>query len=298
MSKDVKAPLIGADPEFFLFDIEEGHNVSAHGLVPGNKEKPFKVKQGAVQLDGTAVEFNIDPTDDPKVFSSNIETVLAELRKMVPNKYRFEFKPVVTYPPDYFDQGVPKDSKELGCNPDFRSDNLKVLVKNQLPQHAEENPFRTASGHIHIGWCEGKDALKDPDHSFDTMIISNVLDRILGNVRWYWDTDQNRHKLYGMHGAYRPKPYGVEFRGLSNAWLNYPVLWPWLHQVVTETYLGMVDGTVTRNKAQSGLVWSGISGNQLRYARSQDQKRQMIDRGMQYIFGKRVAPVPKIDLVM
>jgi hypothetical protein len=52
---------IGADPEFFLRDKATGKFVSAHGLIPGTKRQPMKVDKGAVQVDGMALEFNIDP---------------------------------------------------------------------------------------------------------------------------------------------------------------------------------------------------------------------------------------------
>lgn len=54
-----KTYTIGADPEVFVG--REGQFFSAHGLVPGNKRRPHKVDRGAVQVDGMALEFNIDP---------------------------------------------------------------------------------------------------------------------------------------------------------------------------------------------------------------------------------------------
>lgn len=294
----VNVPLIGADPEFFLFDKVEGRHVSAHGLVPGNKEKPHKVKKGAVQLDGTAVEFNIDPTSKPDEFAEHIKEVLAQLRAMIPNQYEFKFSPIVNYEPEYFDQGVPQSSKELGCNPDFRSDNLRVLTKNRLPAHAEENPFRTASGHIHVGWCKDKDAVKDEDHAFDTMMFSNVLGKILQPIRWYWDLDDKRHKLYGMNYAYRPKPYGVEYRGLSNAWLNHPELWPWLHKLVTLTFQHMVRGDLHQHKAFDACWQSGLNAYAGPNPRDRYHHRAAIGKFLELSFGKGVAPeIPVIEKI-
>lgn len=229
----IAKPLIGADPEYFLFDTVEGHSVSAHGLIPGDKLNPFKVKKGAIQLDGTAVEFNIDPTDDPDEFASNIQTVLDQIRDMIHPRYIFQFTPTVTYPKDYFNQVVPKRSKELGCTPDFNSTNLKIKKPNIIPEGKEALPFRTASGHIHIGWTKDRDTVNDETHLFDCMYLSSLYHRILEPTRKLWDSDKERHRLYGAGGAYRPKPYGVEYRGLSNAWLNYPKLWPWLHKAAS-----------------------------------------------------------------
>ena len=51
--------LIGCDPEVFVK--QNGVFRSAHGLIRGDKKNPQKIRSGAVQVDGMALEFNIDP---------------------------------------------------------------------------------------------------------------------------------------------------------------------------------------------------------------------------------------------
>jgi len=60
--------LVGCDPELFVK--KDGVLVSAHGLVQGSKEHPFRVSKGAVQVDGMALEFNIDPAEDENLILS------------------------------------------------------------------------------------------------------------------------------------------------------------------------------------------------------------------------------------
>jgi hypothetical protein len=50
------------------------------------------------------------------------------------------------------------------------------------------------------------------------------LDAYLGIPSLEWDKDTLRRRLYGKAGAFRPKPYGVEYRTLSNAWLKNEML--------------------------------------------------------------------------
>ena len=78
-----KKILVGADPELFL--AKNGQFVSAHNLLPGTKYEPFPVKSGAIQVDGMAAEFNIDPVENEDSFLSSLETVLTQLKSMVPD---------------------------------------------------------------------------------------------------------------------------------------------------------------------------------------------------------------------
>ncbi len=67
--------LVGADPEVFVKDAS-GQNVSGHGMVPGTKKKPHPVRSGAGQVDGTALEFNIEPSKTEEEFVSRIRIVM------------------------------------------------------------------------------------------------------------------------------------------------------------------------------------------------------------------------------
>jgi hypothetical protein len=217
---------LGCDPEFFLKN-KRGSYRSAHDLVPGNKREPHKLNKGAIQADGTAVEFNIDAAETPEEFATNIKTVLEEVRKIVPEEYKFQFKPSINYNSEYFKE-VPEGAKELGCDPDFNAWKLG----EQNPRPVPNDGHRTASGHIHIGWTSGAD-VSDPAHLEDCMLVTRRMDYLLRPISVAWETqdDVARRKLYGDWGTFRPKPYGVEYRVLGNTWLRYPNLWPWLFQM-------------------------------------------------------------------
>jgi len=215
---------VGADPEFFLKDAK-GVNIAAVGIVPGTKVAPYQLPKGAVQLDGTAVEFNIRPALTKLGFVTNIKSTLNNVRKMVPKEFAFDFSPSVEYDKAYFDS-LPDHSKVLGCDPDF--DAYKDGEVNTPPDN--KTTMRTGAGHIHIGWGKGFD-VEDPDHVWDCCQITKMMDDFLYPFSWFWDKDTKRQRMYGKPGAFRPKPYGVEYRTLSNAWLGRPVLWPWLHEV-------------------------------------------------------------------
>lgn len=211
---------VGADPEFFLVD-KEGNPVSAHEVLPGTKEEPFPLMNGAVQVDGTAVEFNIEPANTAREFVENMESVLLQIRGMVPECLDFLFYPVVTYPAPYFVE-LPMFVRQLGCDPDFNA--YKLGKKNPRPD--DRTTMRTGAGHLHIGWKDRVDNSRE--HVADCCDVVISLDRTLGVLERAWCDDRKRRELYGQRGAFRPKQYGVEYRVLSNSWLKYPRLWPWL----------------------------------------------------------------------
>ena len=210
--------LLGADPEVFM--MQAGKYISAHGMVEGSKIDPFPVKDGAVQVDGMALEFNINPADSEATFVANIDSVMAQLKDMVPD-YEVVATPVAHFGSEYI-QSQPIEARELGCDPDY---NAYTERENSPPN--EELPFRTGAGHVHIGWTEGKN-VHDPIHFKSCIRIIKQLDFYLGLVSLMYDDETERRAMYGAAGAFRPKPYGVEYRTLSNAWLASPELTGWV----------------------------------------------------------------------
>lgn len=201
--------LIGTDPEFFVKS--NGKHISAHGLVEGDKQNPQVVQGGAVQVDGMALEFNTDPASTREEFSYNIHQVLVALRRLVPKEFEFDFSPVAHFGAEYIAE-QPEKAKELGCEPDFCAYTGKV---NETPD--ANGDFRTAAGHIHIG-LERK---LSPSEQQKLIILCDLF---MGLSSLSWDSDVKRRELYGKAGCFRVKPYGVEYRTLSNAWLSTPEL--------------------------------------------------------------------------
>jgi len=214
----------GADPELFLKDRTTGQFISAETrdgpLIPGTKARPYAVRNGAVQVDGVAAEFNIDPTDNFEQFFTNITSVVGQMKDMIirknPNASLVP-TPTARFDKRYFDS-LPAHTLELGCEPDFNA--YKEGQANPRPQTTE--PFRTGSGHVHISWLsEGNYA--DPNykgHIADCCLVAQQLDKYLLGLSKSWDDDNIRRTLYGAPGSFRPKKYGMEYRPLSNAWLR------------------------------------------------------------------------------
>jgi hypothetical protein len=215
---------VGCDPELFLVG-EDGKFKSAHNVVAGEKFAPFAVRDGAIQPDGTAAEFNIDPATTAVKFSANIRSVLNSLQDHVSaasnGQMHLRVIPTAWFDPEYFKK-LPPEALQFGCMPDFDawSGNKNVFKPTN-------HPYRTGGGHIHIGWTDGE-ALEDATHLYDCQQAVRQLDAVLYVVSHLWDRDQQRRALYGKIGAYRPKSFGVEYRPLSNAWVADPDLHIWV----------------------------------------------------------------------
>lgn len=211
---------IGADPELFIQNKETGRFVSAEDkkgpIIPGTKKEPHKVAGGAIQVDGVACEFNIEPVTKFEDFYHNIKSVVTDLQKRVrERKETYILRPIPTavFQPRYF-FGLPEHTLQLGCEPDYSAYTMK---ENPKPETKE--PFRTGSGHIHIGFTNGADPFYE-GHMLDCQMVVKELDKYLHFASLDWDKDVKRQELYGKPGSFRPKSYGVEYRPLSNAWLG------------------------------------------------------------------------------
>lgn len=208
----------GCDPEVFLKDKITGDFVSAFGHFPGTKSNPFKVDKGAVQVDGMALEFNIDPAETEKEFVKNISDVLAQMNEMVRDKtpdYEIVFEPFANFDRTYFII-QPFEPKVLGCDPDFDEYGTEKIP----PDGLQDQPFRTAAGHVHIGWTEGQDPFSF-EHFESCKKIASAFKKVEGYAPM--TTAENaRTRYYGMPGSFRPKPYGIELRSPSNLWVKTP----------------------------------------------------------------------------
>lgn len=228
--------LIGADPEVFVRN-RLGF-MSGHDLIPGTKENPYVVDGGAVQVDGTALEFNIDPAKTRVEFVGSVVHVFNQLEQMAQAKdpsIRLIATPVADFDPQVF-MAIPDEAKKLGCNPDFNA-----WTGDANPTPVGDRPFRTGSGHVHVGWCSGADC-GDIGHLELCQRVVRQLDYYLGIYSLLWDKDNRRRELYGKAGAYRPKAYGLEYRVLSNRWLASPELTGWVYDTTRRALSDLMDG--------------------------------------------------------
>lgn len=213
-SKLAKAILLGADPEVFVM---RGGNVShCIDLLGGSKDAPRKVANGAVQEDNVLFEFNIDPVDNFKAFSDNIDIVMAQGQEILGSEFEFAKIASHIFTPKEL-AAMPESAFVFGCDPDY---NALTGAQNPRPAAADAG-LRSAGGHVHFGWShlfdDKKEGAKNVAEKHRTIAL--LADYYLGLPATLIDTDDRRRELYGKAGAYRQKSYGVEYRTLSNFWI-------------------------------------------------------------------------------
>lgn len=258
---------LGCDPELFLKSVETGELVSAHDILPGTKIEPYKVTRGAIQVDGTAAEFNTDPAESGQGFVNNIAQVMADLKKHLGGKYEFVLDPTATFEPTYF-HSLPDVTRELGCNPDFNAWTGKV---NPSPD-GDSTTMRTASGHIHIGWCDGVNP-SDPNHIADCETVIKQMDYFLGLYSLMWDKDPARRALYGKAGAHRRKPYGAEYRTMSNVWLRSQSVQRWIWDAAVQGVNNLMSGGASMEDQFGDFAQKAIDNNDTEWFKSTTGKK-------------------------
>jgi hypothetical protein len=203
---------LGADPEVFLKD-QSGKHISAIGFINADKWHPLQIEgmpQGfTLQEDNVALEYGIPPASSAGEFISHIQDVMEMSRKWVPT-LSFSKLSCTIFDKD---QMAHPAAHIFGCEPDWNSWTGKT---NRKPKPPHEY-MRSAGGHVHV------------ETELDPMTTSCYMDLYLSVPAVFMDpTGAARKVAYGRAGACRPKPYGVEYRSLSNFWIFEKSLIQWV----------------------------------------------------------------------
>ena len=204
--------LIATDAELFVRDSKSGIITSIAGVLGADKynKKPI-TEDVRLQEDNVLLEFDINPHHNREAFLLNVKKAMDISREeagklgmdVVDNvcSHIYTENELKAFHPDAF---------VFGCDPDF---NALSGSRNAKPS-ATDAGLRTAGAHVHFGYNDICEVTQQ-----SRQIIGVVCDYLLGLPSLLLDTDSRRRELYGKAGAVRWKPYGVEYRTLSNFWL-------------------------------------------------------------------------------
>lgn len=221
-----RAPIyLGADPEFF-FKLK-GKIVGSEKIIPPNGTD--KSGEGAVVRDGIQGELQIGGSYCREILANHIAYAFRNLNQWLTDtkelsKTKIMISQQVEVTKAEMDS-LSDNSKQLGCMPSLNIYNSKATVGVDDPMNMRK---RTGGGHIHIGCPNGfKVSASDPvwKKLFRTepQRVVQMLDIIAGNTCVLIDRDKGnieRRKQYGRAGEYRLPSHGLEYRTLSNFWLQ------------------------------------------------------------------------------
>lgn len=224
--------LIGCDPELFLVDAA-GAFKSSIGLIGGSKDFPRPLHElgdgYAVQEDNVAVEFNTPPAESAEQFNTFVSRTIEYLQEYVNNMAGLTFskESAAIFPNSELENPM---ALNFGCDPDY---NAWTMKRNPRPK-AINAALRSCGGHVHVGY-------KFVDVKQASTLIK-LMDKYLGIPSVLMDTGELRKELYGKHGACRFKPYGVEYRVLSNFWIFDEKLRTWVYNNTSMALDALLNG--------------------------------------------------------
>jgi Phage phiEco32-like COOH.NH2 ligase-type 2 len=215
MSNFIQA--LGCDPEVFLFNEGANKYISSVGLIGGSKDYPMPIDDegNAVQEDNVTVEFNTPPCRSSADFITHINKNKEWIKQRAEKLgLQLMIKPSAVFDQDQLESHA---AQTFGCEPDF---NAWLDGKMNPRPRAKNKNLRSCGGHVHI----------QVDHdAVDILDVVKAMDLFVGCLMLEFDDDKGRRELYGKAGAFRKKPYGVEYRTASNAWIESDerIQWVW-----------------------------------------------------------------------
>jgi hypothetical protein len=209
----MKNILIGCDPELFVFDNINNEIVNAEHYIPGSKNNPYKLDVNNYCLvDGITAEINPKPASSKNEFIENVLDAMLLLN--LATKENISFKAITSA--HLNEIHYTESCRTVGCDPDF---NVYTLLENPKPQI--DNVF-FAGGHIHIGCDLDTDEKIKIVKTLDKQLLPfvNSLER---KYKDDFELGLRKKVQYGKKGNFRDKPYGLEYRSVSNKWLSSDV---------------------------------------------------------------------------
>lgn len=202
LGKEVEL-LIGMDAEFFLQD-KDGKYIAAARVIPGLKHSPFKLDNGVCHPDGLSLEVGSPPAKSPLGMIQSLFTVLNEVKTkyLDPNEVTIASAFEVQIDKVH---GVQPEDLEFGCGVEFDAHNTSEMVKRVSGSNADR---RYSGFHIHLGFTKGQESNIFTYRDMSRLVLK--LDTLFR--RYGLGTSDRRATQYGGYGAFRVKPYGIEYR--------------------------------------------------------------------------------------
>ena len=155
--------------------------------------------EGSLFPDNLNCEIAITPVETLRDFHLKTDSLLNRVRD---KGFNLIMEPTIDYPAEAM--GHP-DAQISGCNPDF---DAYTLQENIAPDFTTSN-IRSCGAHIHASLG-----------GVDPWEWAKWMDLLVAVPLLCVEKESLRREMYGKSGCLRVKPYGGEYRTLSNVWLD------------------------------------------------------------------------------
>lgn len=205
--------MFGTDCEFFLE--KDGKIVPASKYIPGEKHNPYPLEHGVCHPDGLSLEVGCPPAPTPEGMFANLFKVLAEVKEKFLDPNDIKISPLYKVAVADVDGAEAKDL-EFGCGAELMAWNVSSSSLNYKRPVGDTSKYRYSGFHIHLGFTEGN--IESIDTAYDCSRLVRVFDCALR--KGGFTPPMDRSEQYGGFGAFRIKPYGLEYRALACDVLN------------------------------------------------------------------------------
>lgn len=194
-----KFNLIGHDAEFIIRDRGTDLPVSMAEMVQTT------LTSCVIYPDNVMLEMGTDPVPLSE-FSARIQENLWDLTNWLSSNHLYTIvgEEEAEFPREEL---CTAKAHAIGCNPFSSAYFLGVPL---VPMPYSDN-WRFSGGHIHLAY----DKNLVPEPYLVKLLDEHLLDKVTNK-------SARRAEFYGQRGAYRSKPYGLEYRSLGNFWFEQP----------------------------------------------------------------------------
>lgn len=205
--KIISLDKVGSDPEFFITDHED-KPIASFLFFEGTKDDPQDVGNGfKILKDNLLVEGNIPPANNRQEFIDNMEMLKSLISAVInPQKAKLIANDMMKYDDMWINT---LDGQSFGCSVFIDSYTGKII---QTPILRNDN--RTAGFHIHISYNKLQKKLPMKTNELNRL-IGKAMDYFIGIPSDKIFSTPERRNNYGVFGAIRYTPYGLEYRSLG-----------------------------------------------------------------------------------
>jgi hypothetical protein len=205
--------LIGMDAEFFLKQAD-GQYIAAARVVPGLKTDPHVLEHGVCHPDGLSLEVGAPPSKTPIGMVKNLYKVLQEVR----DKFLAPAGCTIAYTEEIrvdLVQGAQPEDLVFGCGTEFNANTPNSPHRTTTDTKQAQ---RYSGFHIHLGFT--KNQASNNFTYLDMRRLVLCLDKVFEAAKL--NTTERRARQYGGYGAFRVKPYGIEYRMMDCTVITNP----------------------------------------------------------------------------